>query len=310
MYLKSTRSGARQYLQLVEAYRDPANGQPKQRHLATLGRVDQLTAAAVDGLINGLLKVRARPGLERFNQGLEAEHLTFEPALQLGDVWALSELWQQLRLGPAITASVRTRRYRMEVARRVRLLVINRLSDPDSKLGVLRWLERVYVPGSRRQRVTHQQVRRAMDALITCQAHLQQQVAATLGRQCTEAMEVVFYDLTTSRVQGEGEVEEDLRQYGDAKGGYGVDRQFAVGVVQTAAGLPVSHEVFEGHVSETTPVRGMVERLCARFPIQRLVVIADRGLLSLDTLEALEGISLPGGRWSILWRCRRVGARS
>ncbi|MET4000044.1 hypothetical protein ABIE60_002241, partial [Marinobacterium sp. MBR-109] len=41
MYVKVTKSGPRKYVQLVEAYRDE-NGRPKQRTIATLGRLDKL----------------------------------------------------------------------------------------------------------------------------------------------------------------------------------------------------------------------------------------------------------------------------
>jgi transposase len=295
MYLKITRSGPRRYLQIVEAYRDPGSGRPKQRHIATLGRVDQLSEANVDGLIEGLLKFTARPDLETLSEGIRSAHTTFETALQLGDVWVLSRVWQQLKLGAAIRASLQGRRYRTDIEYLVRVLVINRLSDPESKLGVLRWLATVYLPGRPRPRVTHQQLLRAMDALLVHQAQLERQLTQSLLPQFAPALEVVFYDLTTIGVQGESEREDDLRQYGYAKGG-GTQRQFTVGVVQTAEGLPITHEVFEGHVGEVRTVRGIVERLCERFVLQRLVVIADRGMLSLENLELLERIRLPRGR--------------
>lgn len=296
MYLKVTRSGSRRYVQLVEAYRDSDSGQPKQRHLATLGRLEQLTAADVDGLINGLLRVTARPDLATLSQPISAEGTTFETALQVGDVWVLSHLWQHLQLGSAIRASLRQRRYRLEIERVVRVLVFNRLSAPSSKLGVLRWLETVYLPGLNGYRLTHQHLLRAMDALITYQEVLEQHLAATLLPHFTDALDMVFYDLTTIRIEGEGEVNDDLRQYGYSKEGDGTARQFAVGVVQTADGLPLTHEVFEGNVGEVTTVRGIVERLCQRFPLRRLVVIADRGMLSIDNLDVLDGLTLPGGR--------------
>jgi hypothetical protein len=39
-----------------------------------------------------------------------------------------------------------------------------------------------------------------------------------------------------------------------------------------------------------------VDRLCQRFPLRRLVLVADRGMLSLENLATLEGIRLPGGK--------------
>src|SRR5512138_2650215 len=217
MDLKVTRSGSRRYVQLVEAYRDPDSDQPKQRHLATLGRLEQLTAADVDGLINGLLRVTARPDLETLSQPISAEGTTFETALQLGDGGVLSQLWQQLQLGSAIRASQQQRRYRLEIERVVRVLLFKRLSAPSSKLGVLRWLETVYLPGLNGYRLTHQHLLRAMDALITYQADLERRLAATLLPQFTDALDMVFYDLTTIRIEGEGEVNGDLRPYGYSK---------------------------------------------------------------------------------------------
>jgi transposase len=295
MYIKVTRSGPHRYLQVVEAYRDADSGQPRQRHIATLGRLDQLSAEDLDGLIDGLLKATDRPDYRTLSQGIEAAQTTFESALQLGDVWVLSRLWRQLNLAEAIRQGLTGRRHRIAIEQLIRVMVFNRLSDPCSKRGVVRWLERVHLPGIEREAIGHQQLLRAMDALIRCKDTLEAALATTLQAQYRNEMTVLFYDITTVGVEGEVELDGDLRCYGYAKGG-GVDRQFAVGVVQTAEGLPITHEVFEGNVSEAGTVRGIVERLCERFPIRRLVLVADRGMLSLENLALLETLALPDGR--------------
>ena len=175
-------------------------------------------------------------------------------------------------------------------------MVINRLSDPRSKLGLLRWLEQVYLPGIDRAGITHQNLLRAMDALLAQKDVIEQELVGTLLPLFDTEMEVVFYDITTVRVHGEHEEDGDLRQFGKSKDVDGIERQYAVGVVQTADGFPVTHEVFEGNISETTTVMGIVRKLCERFPIKRLIFVADRAMLSIDNLEELEGISLPDGR--------------
>ena len=58
MLLKITRSGPRQYLQLVEAFRDDA-GKAKHRTLVTLGRLDQLTDS-LDSVISRLSETHNR----------------------------------------------------------------------------------------------------------------------------------------------------------------------------------------------------------------------------------------------------------
>ncbi|MCK7577104.1 MAG: IS1634 family transposase [Chromatiales bacterium] len=133
-----------------------------------------------------------------------------------------------------------------------------------------------------------------MDALWAGQAVLEQRLAAVLLPRFPDALDLLFYDLTTVRIAGDGTVEGDLRRYGHSKDVRGADRQVAVGVVQTATGLPLTHEVFEGNVGEVTTVQGIIERLGQRFRLRRVVFVADRGMLSLDTLDLLEALTLPG----------------
>ncbi len=70
-----------------------------------------------------------------------------------------------------------------------------------------------------------------------------------------------------------------------------------LGVVQTAEGLPLYHEVFDGNASETKTLLPTLTTVLARFPsVRRLILIADRGLLSLDNLESLQAIVLSSGQ--------------
>jgi len=107
---------------------------------------------------------------------------------------------------------------------------------------------------------------------------------------------VVFYDLTTVRIHGEGTVEDDLRAYGMNKEIGGVARQFVLGVVQTADGLPLMHTVHPGNVAETKTLKAMLATVLERFPIQRVILVADRGLLSLDNIDELTALANRGER--------------
>jgi hypothetical protein len=220
----------------------------------------------------------------------------FSPALAVGDLWLLLGLWQQLGMARALKRTLNRRRVRLDVEALVRVMVFNRLSDPTSKPGLLRWLETVYLPGIDRAQVSHQHLLRAMDVLCAHKEALEEAVGALLPPLLDQDLSVVFYDVTTVRIHGEGEVGEDLRQYGCSKDVNGTARQFAVGVVQSAEGLPLAHEVFEGNVYEAATLEGMVQRLLARFPtLSRIVLVADRGLLNLDNLAMLETLQTPAG---------------
>jgi transposase len=89
---------------------------------------------------------------------------------------------------------------------------------------------------------------------------------------------------------------DDVRQYGMSKEGL-IARQFMLGVVQTAEGLPIYHEVFDGNQSEAATMLPTLKKVLGRFPhIKRLIVVADRGLLSIDIMEELSAIKLPSGQ--------------
>src|SRR5690606_2155369 len=103
-------------------------------------------------------------------------------------------------------------------------------------------------------------------------------------------------DLTTIRAEGGSTQDGDVRQFGMAKEGL-IARQFMLGVVQTAEGLPIYHEVFDGNASETKTLLPTLTTVLERFPsVRRLILVADRGLLSLDNLTALSAVRLANGQ--------------
>jgi hypothetical protein len=108
MYVKVTASGPRRHIQLVESFRGE-NGRPRQRTVATLGRVDELTPKDVDALINGLLRATGRQPLA------EQGDAAFAQALSCGDAWVLSQLWHRLGLREAIRPLVANRRVGFDV---------------------------------------------------------------------------------------------------------------------------------------------------------------------------------------------------
>ena len=286
MFVKITTSGPRRYVQLVESYRDDA-GLVKKRTVATLGRLDQL-GEELDSVIDGLLKVRGRAPMP---QAAPAPTLSFEPSRTLGDVWALTELWKELGFSDLRRVFKRTR-HTIDVEALIRIMVLNRLCDPDSKLGVLRWLETVALPDMQVKAPTHQQLLRSMDALMDHQEVVDGVIASLLHPLIDQDLSIAFYDMTTIRAEGLATVEGDVRQYGMAKEGL-IAKQFMLGVVQTADGLPIYHEVFDGNTAETKTLLPTIKKVMARYPnLRRLVLVADRGLLSLDNLEALQSIRL------------------
>jgi hypothetical protein len=107
-------------------------------------------------------------------------------------------------------------------------MVFNRLCAPDRKLGCLRWLDTVAMPAMP-QGVTHQHLLRAMDALMDHAETVEGALARQIRPLVDHDLAIVFYDLTTVRIHGEGKVDDDLRAFGMNKETGGIARQFVLG---------------------------------------------------------------------------------
>ena len=279
MFLRRTRSGPREYLQLVESYRTPAG--VRQRVLFSFGRIDQLSAEQIDTLVRGLQRVGGDESTVS-----PSPSIVCASARSLGDTWALTQLWKSLGLESALRRALGARRAAHEPW--IRTMVFHRLCDPGSKLGTLRWLETAVLPGIATEQANHPALLRAMDALDEVADALQTQVLKALRPLLDQELSVVFYDLTTVRAEGESDLPGDLRAVGHSKDRDLPARQVVIGVVQSACGLPLLHTVHKGNVSEASTLLGMVQALTARLAVKRVVIVADRGLMNHDQIEQLD----------------------
>ena len=277
MFIKVTQSGNRRYAQLVESFRNE-DGKPRQRTVCTLGRLE--SGGEVDTLIASLQRARGiTPAASAFAD------LRFTGSRHAGDIWALSQLWRSLGFDDLASAWRRSKT-EVDVLTCLRLMVFNRLADPGSKLGVLRWLETVALPVGFGVVTEHQHLLRAMDVLDEYSDKLSTRLATLMRPLIDQDLSVVFYDLTTVAVTGQTDLDDDVRAYGLAKSGL-IERQFMLSLVQTAEGLPIAHEVHPGNTAEAKTLLPMIRGLLARYPLKRVVLIADRGLLSTANIDEL-----------------------
>lgn len=85
MFIKLNKSGGRVYAQLAESFRD-ANGKPRNRVIATLGRVDR-DDSSIESLLAGLMRATGRQG-----QNSDVPAVQFDSSRDFGDLWALQSL--------------------------------------------------------------------------------------------------------------------------------------------------------------------------------------------------------------------------
>ncbi len=212
--------------------------------------------------------------------------MRFIDSRSAGDVWALSQLWRTLGFDDLAGAWQRSK-VEHDVLGCLRTMVLNRLCDAGSKLGVLRWLDTVALPtgfGFAEELPKHQHLLRAMDVFDDHSEAIGERLAGLMRPLIDQDLSVVFYDLSTVQAEGESVVTDDVRAFGRGKLGL-LERQFMLSLVQTAEGLPIAHEVHPGNTAEAKTVLPMITSLLKRYPLKRVVLVADRGLLSVANLD-------------------------
>ena len=119
---------------------------------------------------------------------------------------------------------------------------------------------------------------RALDWLHEAQPIIERRLA----RQHLTGATLVLYDLSSTWMTGRCC---ELAAYGHSRDGKRDDPQIVFGLVCTAQGCPIAVEVFKGNTADPATVAPQVAKLKARFGIEHLAWVGDRGMLTSARIE-------------------------
>jgi transposase len=267
-----------QYLQLVENQR--VKGRVKQKVIFTLGRVENVNPDQVDQIVAAFGKYTQHAQVLR-----HIEELHLHNALNWGDLWVLSRLWEEVGLTRIFGNILQHRSFEIDIERAIRATVFNRCLDPCSKLATHEWIQQeVAFPEADDIALHH--FYRALDFL-----HQEQEAweTALYNREMdlfTLDVSLVFYDTTLVSVYGDHP--ESLAQPSRRSRRTHL-KELLIGMVLSRDGLPLAHEVLPGNTADVSTVEEVTQRLRERFGIKRCIFVGDAGMLSQANLESLEG---------------------
>ena len=99
-------------------------------------------------------------------------------------------------------------------------------------------------------------------------------------------LSLAFFDTTSIYFEGEGG--QTIGEYGFSKDHRPDRKQMVVGVVLAQDGTPICSEQWPGNVSDVTTLLPVIRRLRERFGISRVCIVADRGMISAETIRQIE----------------------
>ncbi|HEX4714313.1 MAG TPA: IS1634 family transposase, partial [Ktedonobacteraceae bacterium] len=162
-------------------------------------------------------------------------------------------------------------------------MIVARILEPASKLATMRGLEAETASSSLGScldlgTVSEEELYRAMDWLLERQGQIEKQFAQRhLQQGC-----LVLYDLTSTYFEGR---RCPLAHYGHSRDERPGNLQIVFGLLTDQDGRPVAVEVFQGNTGDPKTVAAQVEKLRARFGLDRVILVGDRGMLTSARIE-------------------------
>ena len=296
MFARVKKVGPYEYLQIVENRREDKKS--RQRVIATVGRVDELRAKGqIETLTRSLSRFSERVLLllsER-NENIHAEAKKIGPAL------IFERLWKEVGIDGILHRLLAGRKFGFEVERAVFLTVMHRLFISGSDRSCDRWHRDYVIRG-----VDDLSLHHLYRAMAFLGEEVEDQTGCTFSPRCTKdiveeelfhrrqdlfgALDIVFFDTTSLYFEGQGGT---IGELGHSKDNRPDLAQMIVGVVLDREGNPVCSEMWPGNTADVKTLIPVIGRIRNRFPVGQLCVVADRGMISGDTVAYLEKEKVP-----------------
>ena len=296
MFIRTQSNGSRTYLLIVDNER--VDGKVKQRVLFRLGRLDELLASGqLDSLIQSLGRFSDK--LAVLGAHARGDSIATRSA-RIGPGLIFERLWQACSIDKVLAALLEGRRFEFSVERAIFLTVLHRLFAPGSDRAAEKWKDDYAIEGVADLDLHH--LYRAMAWLGEVLAEDRQDGATPFAprtnkdlieealfarrRDLFSDLDIVFFDTTSIYFEGQGG--ETIGQHGHSKDHRPDLKQMVVGMVLDQNGNPVCSELWPGNTADVKSLVPIVERLRKRFGIGSVCIVADRGMISAETLAQVE----------------------
>jgi transposase len=228
---------------------------------------------------------------------VEKGETTTIDAKRIGPPLLFERLWQDCFCRSVIEHLVADRKFEFSVERAVFLTVLHRIMDPGSDRAAEKWRSAYSISGMDAIDLHH--LYRAMawlgEELADQQGRglvprtnkdlIEEQLFAK-RRSLFNDVGLAIFDTTSLYFEGDGGT--TLGRNGHSKDSRPDLRQMVLGVVIDETGRPICSEMWPGNTADVTTLIPVVSRLRERFLLNRVCIIADRGMVSAKTIATLE----------------------
>lgn len=272
MYLRISKGRLKNYLVLVEGYRE--NGKVKQRTLCNLGEVNEDTAKKSLMLGKKLLNQFGASAL------INGSELSEESRHNWGAHDVLQQLWQRYNLDGFFEQKLESRKLQYDLQGVLQLMIAGRLCKPTSKLSL--YENQDFYDGFNKFEL--HDLYKGLDELYNYQDDLKTHLFKA-QQLINGKAQVTFFDVTT--MYFESKKADDLRQFGYSKDCKFSEVQIMLSLLTDQNGRPLSYELFKGSTYEGHTLINCLSSLQKKYNIKKAVIVADRGMYSAENLATI-----------------------
>lgn len=275
MFLRKITTKGKTYLNIIKSYWD--DGKAKHKSIASFGCIDNINEEEIKKLGLSLIKYcNEKANILDIDTAKEKDRKNW------GAVRLIKKIWEIFDFPKILKKIGKDRKIKFNYFSAIFLMLVDRMFDPTSKLGV--YEKQSFYYGIEENDLQH--LYRALDLLSEKKEELEEYIFEKNTDLFKMSVDVVLYDVTTFHFES---VRSDvLRDFGYSKACKFNEVQIVMSLLVDLEGRPVGFDLYEGNMFEGHTLKDAIEKIKNRFKINKLIFIADRAMLAKDNIELIK----------------------
>lgn len=300
LFLKQSKfKNGKTYLSIVDGYR--INGKIKQTVYQKLGYLDDLKKQFDDPVeyyknyIDNLKKQRITKVTATFDTTKDNDFN--DDTFNVGYVY-LKMIFQQLNIAKILKSKQYETNIEYSLTKACELLVYSRILNPGSIKYIYEHKNQFFEPFD----LSLDDLYRSLKPMLDCKEDLFKTIWSSTKEKYNRDASTSFYDCTnfyyeieyddSDTVNEKGEIiKKGLRKRGPEKN-HRPDPIVEMGLLLDKNGIPISYNIFPGNTSEKETMIPEIKNIKRRHDIDKVIVVADRGLNCSDNMIKTAGLDL------------------
>lgn len=290
MFVKVTKNReGTQYISIVEGYRE--GNKVKQRTIQSLGKLKDLEVDNPNFLKELKEAVKAgkyQPTSTTLELSLDLEKTISNPLKNYG--WLLLDsVYRTLGISSVFNSYKKQSKSKIDLNQVMKLLLAQRVLDPKCKLRSVQSQNQLFGDFN----FAPQDIYRALDSFALLSEDIQLQMHQSISKTIGRSGALVFYDVTNyyfetdlddETTDVDGESVPAFRKRGASK-----EKRpnpiVQMGLFMDTNGIPIAYRLFPGNCVDVKTYLPAVEQIKKQFGLERIVVVADKGLNSKENIS-------------------------